>query len=155
MTSTTVEDISTAVDELGLDRKNHAAIGRLLASGTVGYAEDGPDGRMRARVRIVPDQMVWEPSLLVLPRGGELELDVINDDAGTHAALFPSNGDRQFLVLPVYSRGTAHLRLDGPGLYWFSSAIGNDLGGGLKGAILVLGEVPATARLDRPAQIRP
>ncbi|PVZ04994.1 MSMEG_3727 family PQQ-associated protein [Actinomycetospora cinnamomea] len=153
--TTRLQDVSQAVDELGLDRKNRAAIGRLTASGSVGYATEDADGWMRARVRIVPDQMIWEPSILVLPHGGDAELDVVNDDAGTHAALFPSNGDRQFLPLPSYSRGTARINLDGPGLYWFSSAIGNDQGSGLRGVILVLGDVPDHARLDRPDQPRP
>jgi PQQ system protein len=57
--------------------------------------------------------------------------------------------------LPVYSRGRVTLNLDGPGQYWFSSNIGNDEGRGLIGAIVVLGDVPPEARLDRPPQPRP
>jgi len=54
-----------------------------------------------------------------------------------------------------HSRGTASLNLDGPGYYWFSSPIGNDEGRGLVGAIVVLGDVPQEARLDRPPQPQP
>jgi PQQ system protein len=54
-----------------------------------------------------------------------------------------------------HSRGTATLRLDGPGYYWYSSPTGNDEGRGLTGAIVVMGEVPQEARLDRPKQPRP
>jgi PQQ system protein len=144
-----------AVAELpGLDRQNGAMLGRLAVhGGRLGYAEEGPDGRMFARVRIPPDELVWDPSILVMPHAGELEL--VNDDQNTHCALLPSNGDQQFLWLPNSSRGMASLNLDGPGCYWFSSIIGNDEGRGLIAAIVVLGEAPPEARLDRPPQPRP
>jgi PQQ system protein len=110
---------------------------------------------MTAEVHIVPDQLVWDPSILVLPHGGELAIEFVNDDQNTHCALVPSNGDSQWMWLPNYSRGTIHVTLDGPGQYWFSSNIGNDEGRGLIGAIVVMGDVPASARLDRPPQPRP
>lgn len=142
-------------DELGLDRQNQAALGRLLATGTAKQAVEGSDGRMQARVRVVPDQLIWDPAVLVLPHGGTVDIEIVNDDVNTHTALFPSNGDSQFIQLPVYSRGRAVVALDGPGCYWFSSPIGNDEGSGLVGAIVVRGEVPSQARLDRPEQTRP
>jgi PQQ system protein len=49
--------------------------------------------------------MIWDPSILVMPHGGELELELINDDQNTHCALLPSNGDNQFLWLPNHSEG--------------------------------------------------
>jgi PQQ system protein len=140
----------------GLDRQNGAILGRLpMHDGRIGHAEENGDGRLSATVRIPLDELVWEPSILVLPRGGELELELINDDQNTHCALLPSNGDNQFIWLPNNSRGTATLKLDGPGCYWFGSIIGNDEGRGLVGAIVVLGDAPPEARLDRPAQPRP
>jgi PQQ system protein len=140
----------------GLDRQNGAMLGRLAVhGGRLGYAEEGPDGRMHAGVRIALDELVWDPSILVMPHGGDLELVLVNDDQNTHCALMPSNGDQQFIWLPNFSRGTASLNLDGPGLYWFSSIIGNDEGRGLVGAIVVLGDAPPEARLDRPPQPRP
>jgi PQQ system protein len=139
-----------------LDRQNGATLGRLPLHGArLGYAEEGPDGRLRARVRIPLDELVWDPSILVMPHGGDLELELVNDDQNTHCALLPSNGDQQFLWLPNDSRGTASLNLDGPGCYWFSSIIGNDEGRGLVAAIVVLGDAPPEARLDRPPQPRP
>ena len=154
MTSTASER-SAALSEMGLDGQNQATIGRLLATGNIGQAEEGDDGRMHARIRIVPDQLIWDPSILVLPHGGDLDIEFVNDDQNTHCALVPSNGDSKWMWLPNYSRGTMHVTLDGPGYYWFSSNIGNDEGRGLIGAIVVKGDVPASARLDRPQQPRP
>jgi PQQ system protein len=153
--ATAKEELSAVVHELGLDKQNKATIGRLLAHGGLGYAEEGSDGRMRAQVRIPPDELMWDPSVLVMPHAGDLEIEIFNDDGNTHCALFPSNGDNQFIWLPNQSRGTASLNLDGPGYYWFSSPIGNDEGRGLIGAIVVLGDAPPEARLDRPDQPRP
>jgi PQQ system protein len=154
MTST-ADERSAALSDIGLDRQNGATLGRLLANGNIARAEEGPDGRMRATIRIKPDELIWDPSILVLPHGGDLELELVNDDLNTHCALLPSNGDSQFIWLVNHSRGTASLNLDGPGYYWFGSPTGNDEGRGLTGAIVVLGEVPPEARLDRPAQPRP
>ena len=150
-------DETTTVAELPLlDKQNGAALGRLPAHrGRIGHAEVAPDGRMHAQVRIPPDELVWDPPILVLPHGGALELELVNDDQNTHCALLPSNGDNRFLWLPNNSKGTARLELDGPGCYLFSSIIGNDEGRGLIAAIVVMGDAPPEARLDRPAQPRP
>ena len=53
--------------------------------------------------------------------------------------------------------GTAErpLELDGPGYYWYGSRSGNDEGRGLTAAIVVGGDAPPEARIDRPAQPRP
>jgi PQQ system protein len=149
--------MTTGVEQVlpELIKQNGATIGRLIARGNVGYAEERADGRMHARVRINPDELAWDPAVLVMPRAGELELELLNDDMNTHCALLPSNGDSKFIWLVNHSRGTATLRLDGPGYYWYSSPTGNDEGRGLTGAIVVMGEVPADARLDRPKQPRP
>jgi PQQ system protein len=167
MSQTRAIDEPPAVDELPevmpnwasqmavLDRQNGATLGRILGRGQIGHAQDGPDGKMHATVRIPPDELVWEPGILVLPHAGELELELVNDDLNTHCAVLPSNGDSQFIWLVNHSRGTATLELDGPGYYWYGSRTGNDEGRGLTGAIVVEGEVPAEARLDRPPQPRP
>jgi PQQ system protein len=140
----------------GVDGRSRAILSRLgVHGGRFGYAEEDPDGRLRAQVRIPPDEMIWDPSIVIMPRAGTLELVLVNDDQNTHCALLPSNGDQQFLWLPNHSRGTATLELDGPGCHWFSSIIGNDEGQGLIGAIVVLGDTPPEARLDRPPQPRP
>jgi PQQ system protein len=144
---------SSVVD--GLDRQNGTTLGRILGRGTVGAAEEGPDGTMTATVRIPEDELVYDPGVLVLPHAGQLELTLINDDTNTHCAVLPSNGDTQFIWLVNHSKGTATLHLDGPGYYWYGSRTGNDEGRGLTGAIVVQGEAPEEARLDRPPQPRP
>jgi PQQ system protein len=153
--TSTADERSAALSKIGLDGQNKATLGRLLATGSVRQVEEGAGGRMRAQIRIPPDELIWDPSVLVMPHGGDIEIEIVNDDENTHCALFPSNGDSQFIWLPNSSRGTATLNLDGPGYYWFSSPIGNDEGRGLIGAIVVMGDVPQEARLDRPAQPRP
>lgn len=138
-----------------LNRQNGAVLGRMFQQQSLAYAEEGSDGRMHATLQIPADELVWNPSVLVMPHSGDLDLEVFNDDLNTHCILLPSNGDRQFLWLLNHSRGTASINLDGPGYYWFSSPIGNDEGRGLTGAIVVLGDTPPEAKLDRPAQPQP
>ncbi|WP_017615490.1 MSMEG_3727 family PQQ-associated protein [Nocardiopsis salina] len=140
---------------LGLDTQNAATIGQVLGTGSIAEATVREDGTMEATVRIKEDSISWDPAILVLPRGGDLELTVINDDKNTHACLLPSNGDQKFLWLLNHSKGRARINLDGPGYYWYSSPGGNDEGRGLTAAIVVQGEVPPEARLDRPPQPRP
>lgn len=152
---TTTDERSALLTELGLNKQNSGTIGRLLNAGNIARAEDGPEGRMKGQIRINPDELIFDPSVLVLPHGGTVDLELFNDDLNTHCMLFPSNGDRQFIWLVNHSRGTATLNLDGPGYYWFSSPTGNDEGRGLTGAIVVLGDTPPEARLDRPDQPRP
>ncbi|MDT5312878.1 MAG: hypothetical protein QOE74_1898 [Mycobacterium sp.] len=152
---TITDEPANLISELGLDVQNHATIGRLLGTGSIARATERADGTMEATIRIKEDEVAWDPAVLVLPHGGNLELTVINDDKNTHAALFPSNGDKKFLWLLNHSKGRAKLNLDGPGYYWYSSPGGNDEGRGLTAAIVVLGEVPPEARLDRPDQPRP
>jgi PQQ system protein len=146
---------ATTLSDIGLDTQNKATIGRVLGTGKIERAAEGDDGRMSATIRIRPDELVFEPSVLVLPHGGDLDLELINDDLNTHCALLPSNGDSQFIWLVNHSKGTATLSLDGPGYYWYSSPTGNDEGRGLTGAIVVMGDAPPEARLDRPKQPRP
>lgn len=152
---TATDERSALLSKIGLNAQNKGAIGQVLGTGNIGEATESEDGRMRATVRIRPDELCWDPSIIVMPHGGDLELELINDDLNTHCALLPSNGDRKFIWLVNHSRGRAVLNLDGPGYYWFSSPTGNDEGRGLTGAIVVLGDVPPEARLDRPEQPRP
>lgn len=142
------------LSELGLGEQNSATIGSVLGTGSIERAEERPDGTMEATVRIKEDEIAWDPAILVLPHGGDLELTIINDDKNTHACLLPSNGDRKFIWLLNHSQGRAKINLDGPGYYWYSSPGGNDEGRGLTASIVVLGEVPPEARLDRPDQPR-
>lgn len=153
--TTTGQNRDDLLREIGLNDQNKAAIGRMLGTGNIGRATEKADGSLQATIRIQPDEIGWDPAILVLPHGGDLELELINDDLNTHCALLPSNGDRKFIWLVNHSKGRATLNLDGPGCYWYSSPTGNDEGRGLTGAIVVLGDVPPEARLDRPDQPRP
>jgi PQQ system protein len=152
---TTAQERPDLLRELGLDKQNHAALGRVLCTGSIAQATERADGTMEATVRIKEDELAWDPSILVMPHGGDIDLEIINDDKNTHCALLPSNGDRKFIWLVNHSKGRATLNLDGPGYYWYCSPTGNDEGRGLTGAIVVLGDVPPEARLDRPPQPRP
>jgi PQQ system protein len=152
---TTAQERVDLLNKIGLDAQNKAALGQVLGTGNIEQATEKSDGSMHATIRINPDELCWDPSILVMPHGGDIELELINDDLNTHCALLPSNGDRKFIWLVNHSRGRATLNLDGPGYYWFSSPTGNDEGRGLTGAIVVLGDVPPEARLDRPQQPRP
>ena len=152
---TTMDERSDLLNRLGLNAQNKAALGSVLGTGRIAEATEGSDGRLQATIRINPDELSWDPAILVMPHGGDIDLELINDDLNTHCALLPSNGDRKFIWLVNHSRGRATLNLDGPGYYWFSSPTGNDEGRGLTGAIVVLGDAPPEARLDRPAQPRP
>jgi PQQ system protein len=149
--------MTTGVEQVlpELMKQNGATIGRLLANGNVGRAEERDDGRMYARVKINPDELAWDPAVLVMPHGGVLELELINDDKNTHCAVLPCNGDYKFIWLVNHSKGKATLELDGPGYYWYGSRTGNDEGRGLTAAIVVQGDAPPEARLDRPPQPRP
>ena len=83
----------------GLDKQNGVTLGRVLGRGSVGQAEEGSDGKMHATVRIPLDELVFEPRVLVLPHGGDLELEIVNDDNNSHCAILPSNGDLKFIWL--------------------------------------------------------
>jgi len=147
--------VSDTAVEAGLDKQNGVTLGRILGRGTVGHAEEGPDGKMHATIRIPEDELVYEPGILIIPHGGVLELELINDDKNTHCAVLPSNGDYKFIWLVNHSKGKATLELDGPGYYWYGSRSGNDEGRGLTAAIVVGGDAPPEARIDRPPQPRP
>ncbi|MCD2194931.1 copper oxidase [Actinomycetospora endophytica] len=152
---TATDNRSEELHAAGLDGQNRTALGRLLGTGSVGYGEKGSDGIMRATVRIPEDELIWEPSILVFPEGGEVELTLINDDKNTHCAVLPNNGDPKIIWLVNHSKGTARLSLGGPGTYYYGSTTGNDEGRGLTAALVFGGEVPDSAKIDRPPQPRP
>ena len=144
------------VNELpATDDVNEAIIGRLFAHGGAADARVGADGVMRIAVNVPPDEYLWEPAVIIMPRGGELEIDFTNPDRVLHGAFLPSNGGRQMLFLPEQRGGRARIRLDQPGYYFFGCPIQNHAGRGMLGLILVKGDAPAEAKLDRPPQRRP
>lgn len=144
------------VDELpAVDQQNEDIVGRLFPHGGLAHAEVGKDGVMRSRIHIPPNQFLWEPSVIVMPHGGDLELEFQNEDHNFHIAFLPSTGERQVVELPMHHGGRARIHLDQPGLYWFGCPVANHAGRGMLGLVLVKGDVPADARLDRPQQRRP
>ena len=144
------------VDELPeVDHPNEAIVGRLFPHGGLSHATLGSDGVYRDRIYVPKDQYIWYPSVIVMEHGGDLELTFSNDDTVTHAVFMPDVGDRQVLMLPVHQAGRVHVHLDQPGLYWFGCPISNHAGRGMLGLVMVKGESPPAARLDRPRQVRP
>jgi PQQ system protein len=146
-------EMATLINELpNLDEPNEALIGRLYATGGASRPKIGSDGIMRDRIRIPEDEYLWYPAVLILPRGGTLELDITNEDHRPHAMFAPSNESRQLLELPAYTRGRVRITLDQPGLYWFGCPVANHAARGMLGFVIVKGESPPEARLDRPRQ---
>jgi PQQ system protein len=138
-----------------VDSANEATVARLFPHGGLSHAQADSRGVFRDEIRVPKNQYIWEPSIIVMPRGGELELTFYNDDQNVHMAFLPSNGERQILEIPVASAGRARVTLDEPGLYWFGCPVSNHAGRGMLGLIIVEGEVPAEAKLDRPRQPQP
>ncbi|MFN2566471.1 MAG: MSMEG_3727 family PQQ-associated protein [Gemmatimonadaceae bacterium] len=138
-----------------VDDPNEAIIARLFAHGGLSHADLGSDGIFRDRIYVPTNEYVWQPAIIVMRRAGELELEFHNNDESVHIAFLPSTGERETLLLPVKSGGRARIRLDQPGLYWFGCPIANHAGRGMLGLVIVEGDVPAQAKLDRPRQPRP
>jgi PQQ system protein len=149
-------DVAALVNELPeVDHPNEAILARLFVHGGLTHATLGTDGIMRDAIAVPPNEFIWKPSVIVMPRGGTLELDVTNEDQAHHMAFMPSDGERQVLDLPPQSHGRVRVELSQPGLYWFGCPVSNHAGRGMLGLVIVEGDVPDEARLDRPAQLRP
>jgi PQQ system protein len=138
-----------------VDHPNEAIVARLFVHGGLSHATRGADGVYRDRIYVPADQYIFYPSIIAMDAGGELELEVSNDDVVTHAVFMPDNRAREVVMLPVQQAGRLRVRLDQPGLYWFGCPISNHAGRGMLGLVIVKGDVPAQARLDRPPQKRP
>lgn len=138
-----------------VDDPNEAIVARLFAHGGLSHAELGRDGVFRDKIWVPENEFIWKPAIIRMPRGGELELEFHNVDQNVHMAFVPSQPERQLLHLPVRTGGRVRIRLDQPGLYWFGCPVSDHAGRGMLGLIMVGGEVPEAARLDRPKQKRP
>jgi len=138
-----------------VDDPNEAIIARLFAHGGLSHAQQGADGVFRDRIYVPTNEYIWQPAIVVMRRAGELELEFHNNDESVHIAFLPSTGERETLLLPVKSAGRARIRLDQPGLYWFGCPVANHAGRGMLGLVIVEGDIPAEAKLDRPRQPRP
>jgi PQQ system protein len=138
-----------------LDHPNEAVLGQIFARGGLAHARDEADGVMRVRIKTPALQYLWQPALIVMPHGGDLELDFENHDQNHHIAFLPNNGARMMLDLHPGQHGRVRIRLDEPGMYWFGCPVEDHVTRGMLGFILVKGDVPDEARLDRPTQVRP
>jgi PQQ system protein len=138
-----------------VDQPNEAILGRLFAHGGLSHATLGSDGVFRDKIWAPENEFIWKPAIIHIPRGGELELEFHNTDHNLHGAFVPSEQGRQAMMLPMHTEGKMRIRLDSPGLYWFGCPISNHAGRGMLGLIMVGGEVPPEAKLDRPKQERP
>ena len=149
-------DVVRLVNEFpAVDDPNEAIVARLFAHGGLSHASVGVDGVFHDEIRVPKHEYIWRPAIIVMERGGELELDFANEDETLHIAFVPSNDNRRVVELPVRMRGKVRVRLDQPGLYWFGCPVSNHAGRGMLGLIMVKGEVPAEAKLDRPRMRRP
>lgn len=137
------------------DRPNEGILARLFVHGGLEHARFGSDGVARGRIEVPPDQYIWKPAIVVMEHAGELELDFVNRDASHHIALMPSDGERQVLDLPAGTGGKVRVALSQPGYYWFGCPVANHATRGMLGLVIVKGEVPPHAKLDRPVQPRP
>jgi PQQ system protein len=139
-----------------VDRPNEAIVARLFAHGGLSRADRGNDGVFRTRIYAPRGQYLWYPSVIVMESVGGLEVEFSNDDEITHGVLMPGGaGDHAVAVLPVHQGARVRVHLSNPGLYSFSCPVSNHAGRGMFGVILVKGDVPPEARLDRPKQPRP
>jgi PQQ system protein len=141
---------------LQTNEPNERTLAQMFAWGGGGTAKEGADGIPTIDVYHKPGETIWRPAVIMVDRPGPLEIRFHNEDPQGHLlAVVPSDGGMQALDLPVSSSGIVRVHLGTPGLYMFGDAMGNHLGRGMMGMILVGGEVPQHAKLDRPKQPRP
>ncbi len=57
-----------------VDNVNEALIGGLFARGGLGHAKLGGDGVMRATMRIPAGEYLWQPAIIVMPKGNASHL---------------------------------------------------------------------------------
>jgi PQQ system protein len=144
------------VNELpAVDHPNEAIVARLFVHGGLSHAALGADGIMRDEIGVPAYQYIWKPAVIVMPQPGTLELSMTNEDLVHHMAFLPNDGERQALDMPVHSSGKVSVALSEPGLYWFGCPVSNHAGRGMLGLIIVKGDSPPTAILDRPEQPQP
>ncbi len=150
-------DVVRLVNELAeVDQPNEDLVARLFPHGGLAHAQRGADGVFRANISVPDGQFIWKPSIIRMSQGGELELEFVNTDRISHHAVYlPNNGDPIMATFTPGETVRTRIRLDSPGLYWFGCPVANHAGRGMLGLVLVAGEVPQEAKLDRPRQPRP
>ncbi|MEX2494784.1 MAG: MSMEG_3727 family PQQ-associated protein [Woeseia sp.] len=135
---------------------NERMLGQLFAVGGGGKADIGDDGIARIAVEHHPEETVWRPAVILMDRPGDLEILFRNRNPQNHLMIVASSdGGMRALDLPPLQTGRARVHFGTPGMYMFADAMGNHMGRGMMGMVVVGGEVPDEARLDRPPQPRP
>lgn len=141
---------------LGTRKPNHKIPGQLFANGGGAHAAFGADGVARVSVVRLPRETIFRPSLILMERPGDLEITFSNNDPQAHLLLAAqSDGGQQVLELPPLVAGRARVHYGSPGLYLIADAMSNEMGQGMMAFVMVQGEVPQPAKLDRPRQRRP
>lgn len=141
---------------LGTRKPNHMIPGQLFANGGGAHAVAGADGVARIAVERRPKETILRPSLIIMDRPGDLEITFTNNDSQAHLLLAAqSDGAQQVLELPPLQAGRSRVHYGSPGLYLIADAMANEMGQGMLAFVMVKGEVPAPAKLDRPRQVRP
>jgi PQQ system protein len=135
---------------------NERILGQLFAVGGAGKAGFGSDGVARISMVHQPMETVFRPAIINMARPGYLEVTIGNNNPQSHLiVVLQSDGGLQALNLPAMTSGRARVHLGTPGLYLIADAMGNHMGRGMMGMVVVGGEVPPEAQLDRPPQPRP
>jgi PQQ system protein len=135
---------------------NELMLGQMFAVGGGTEAVVGPDGVARAEVMHFQGETIFRPSVISMSEPGHLELTFANENPDNHLMVaVASDGGMQALDLPPLTAGRARVHFGTPGLYMFIDAMGNHMGRGMMGMVLVSGKVPEEARLDRPPQPEP
>jgi PQQ system protein len=141
---------------VGTHEPNQKVVGQLFANGGGGKAALGSDGHRYIAVTANPEETIWRPAVILMDSPGHLVIEFSNNNPQAHiVAVVPSDGGQIMLDLPPLHTGHVTAHFGSPGMYMFGSAMGNQLGRGMMGMIIVEGEVPPEARLDRPPQPRP
>lgn len=141
---------------LETNEPNEMMLGQMFAVGGAGEAEAGGDGTARIEIMHEAGTTIFSPSVVMMDEPGELEVTFHNNNPHSHLmVVVPSDGGRMALDLPPRRSGIARVSFGTPGMYVFMDAMGNHMGRGMMGMILVSGETPAEARLERPDQPRP
>src|SRR3954471_17541356 len=61
-------------------KPNKEIVARLFAHGGLSHAKLESDGTMHDVIRVPRDQLIWEPAIIVMQRGGDLRLEFSNED---------------------------------------------------------------------------